>query len=92
MKCEFGRIECYCLGVVHWDGAWVSKSTDQSCLLLFSSYTGFPEYLAQKSNSCSINCFRPLVFVVKNTSLQGVLPSLVSTGHKSRQEIISCAL
>lgn len=26
MKCEFGRIECYCLRVFQWDGAWTSKS------------------------------------------------------------------
>lgn len=60
-----------------------SKSTDQSRLLRFSSYTGFPEYLAQKSSSCLINYFRPLVLVVKNTSPEGVLPSLVGTGQKT---------
>lgn len=62
MKCDLGRIECYGLGAFHWDGAWASKSMDQSFLLLYSfSYAAFPEYLAYKSNSCNICYFRPLV-------------------------------
>lgn len=74
MKCDLGRIECYGLGAFHWDGARASKSMDQSFLLLCSfSYAAFSEYLAYKSNSCNIRYFRPLVWVVKNTSPQGLL-------------------
>lgn len=74
MKCDLGRIECYGLGAFQWDGAQASKSMDQSFLLLCSfSYAAFSEYLAYKSNSCNIRYFRPLMWVVKNTSPQGLL-------------------
>ena len=73
MKCDLGRIECYGLGAFHWDGARASKSMDQSFLLCSFSYAAFSEYLAYKSNSCNIRYFRSLVWVVKNTSPQGLL-------------------
>ena len=50
-------------------GSGLQNLGTNHCHLLFSfCCTGFPEYLAHKSNSCNVNYVRPLAFVVKCAS------------------------